>query len=112
MATTSVVQQREKHFVGELGRNPIRRESVDNMGPPRVMGVELGVDTPNALRELNDGGSGHGTPPLIGNCATSKGNQVSSTPVIVAMFYICIENHDCTLGGGDLLVVFGLKRFL
>jgi hypothetical protein len=106
MATTSVVQQREKHFVGELGRNPIRRESVDNMGPPRVMGVELGVDTPNALRELNDGGSGHGTPPLIGNCATSKGNQVSSTPVIVAMFYICIENHDCTLGN-DLLAVPG-----
>lgn len=45
------------------------------------MGVKLGINTLNAVRETS-GRSGYGTPPLIGNCAISEGNHISRGPVV------------------------------
>jgi hypothetical protein len=77
VATTQVVQQREKHLTKELRRNPSRGERVSGVGLVHIMGVELGIDTPNTVCETNDGGSGHGTPPLIGNCTASEDYHVT-----------------------------------
>jgi hypothetical protein len=81
-ATTQVVQQSEEHLAKELGRNPIRGERVSGIGQVHVMGVELGIDTLNTVHETRDSGSGHGTPPLIGNCAASEDDHISIGRVV------------------------------
>lgn len=77
------------------------------------MGVKLSTDTLNTARETSDCGSGHGTPPLIGNCTASKDNHISIGHVVSDLFYVCVEEHDFTFNRrGDLLVAFELKKSL
>lgn len=110
IATDLVVHQGEKHLANELVRNPSRGEGGGRIGHENVVGVEVGVDTLNAAHETTDGGSGDGTPPLIGNFTASECNHVSIGPVVGDLFYICVENHDCTFNRtDDLWVVFEFK---
>ncbi|KAG2053867.1 hypothetical protein BDR06DRAFT_996852 [Suillus hirtellus] len=75
----------KKHLSKELGCNPIH---------------ELGVDMPNTVREPNDGGSGHATPPFISNCIASEDNHIDSATSQTLknefwtyVFYICLVKH-------------------
>jgi hypothetical protein len=68
----------EKHLATETRCNLGVSDGGDVVGFADVVGIELGGDTPDTVRVLRIGRSGHGTPPLVGNCTAGEDSNEST----------------------------------